>query len=31
MFLEVLNAYILGEIALEELEERIDRFEYLKI
>ena len=29
VFLEVLNSYILGEITLEELEERIDRFEYL--
>ncbi len=29
MFLEVLNSYIFGEITLEELEERIDRFEYL--
>ena len=31
VFLEVLNSYIFGEITLEELEERIDRFEYLKI
>ena len=30
-FLEVLNSYIFGEITLEELEERIDRFEYLEI
>ena len=29
VFLEVLNSYIFGEITLEELEERIDRFEYL--
>lgn len=29
MFLEVLSSYIFGEITLEELEERIDRFEYL--
>ena len=29
MFLEVLNSYIFGEITLEELEERIDRFENL--
>lgn len=28
-FLEVLNSYIFGEITLEEMEERIDRFEYL--
>lgn len=31
VFLEALNSYIFGEITLEELEERIDRFEYLKI
>ena len=31
VFLEVLNAYIFGEITLEEMEQRIDRFEYLKI
>lgn len=30
-FLEVLNSYICGEMTLEELEKRIDRFEYLKI
>ena len=30
MFLEVLNSYICGEMTLEELEERIDRFEYLE-
>ncbi|MBO5259938.1 MAG: antitoxin VbhA family protein [Agathobacter sp.] len=30
LFEEVLNAYILGEITLEELEKRIDRFEYLE-
>lgn len=30
-FLEVLNSYIFGEITLEELEERIDRFKYLEI
>lgn len=30
-FLEVLNSYICGEMTLEELEERIDRFEYLEI
>ena len=29
-FLEVLNSYIYGEMTLEELEERIDRFEYLE-
>ena len=29
LFLEVLNSYIFGEITLEEMEERIDRFEYL--
>ena len=29
-FLEVLNSYIFGEISLEEMEERIDRFEYLR-
>ena len=28
-FLEVLESYILGQITLEELERRIDRFEYL--
>ena len=31
LFLEVLDSYILGKITLEEMEERIDRFEYLKI
>jgi len=30
LFEEVLNAYILGEITLEELENRIDRFEYIE-
>ena len=30
-FLGVLNSYIFGEITLGEMEERIDRFEYLKI
>ena len=30
VFLEVLNSYICGEMTLEELEERIDRFEYLE-
>ena len=29
VFLEVLNSYIFGEITLEEMEQRIDRFEYL--
>ena len=29
LFLEVLDSYIFGEITLEEMEERIDRFEYL--
>lgn len=29
-FLEVWNSYIFGGIMLEEMEERIDRFEYLK-
>lgn len=29
VFSEVLNSYILGKITLEELEQRIDRFEYL--
>lgn len=29
LFLEVLDSYIIGEITLEELEEKIDRFEYL--
>ena len=28
-FLEVLDSSIIGEITLEELEEKIDRFEYL--
>lgn len=28
-FLEALNSYIFGEITLEEMEQRIDRFEYL--
>lgn len=30
VFLEVLNSYIFGEITLEEMEQRIDRFEYLE-
>ena len=30
-FFEVLNSYIFGEITLEEMEQRIDRFEYLEI
>ena len=30
LFKEVLNDYILGEITIEELEKRIDRFEYLE-
>lgn len=30
VFKKVLDSYILGEITLEEMEERIDRFEYLK-
>ena len=30
-FLEVMNSYIFGEMTLEELEERIDQFEYLEI
>jgi len=29
LFLEVLESYILGEITLEEMERRIDQFEYL--
>ena len=29
LFLEVLDAYIFGKITLEEMEVRIDRFEYL--
>lgn len=29
LFMEVLDSYILGEISLEEIEQRIDRFEYL--
>ena len=29
LFLEVLDSYIFGEITLEEMEVRIDRFEYL--
>lgn len=29
LFLKVLDSYIFGEITLEEMEERIDRFEYL--
>ena len=29
LFLEVLDSYIFGKITLEELEARIDRFEYL--
>ena len=28
-FQDVLDSYILGQITLEEMEERIDRFEYL--
>ena len=31
VFLEVLNTYIFGKITLEEMEEKIERFEYLKI
>lgn len=31
LFEEVLNAYILGEITLEELGNRIDQFEYIEI
>ena len=30
LFKEMLDAYIFGEITLEELERRIDRFEYLE-
>ena len=30
LFLEVLDSYIFGKITLEEMENRIDRFEYLK-
>ena len=30
LFAKVLNAYILGEITLEELENRIDQFEYIE-
>ena len=30
LFEGVLNAYIIGEITLEELERRIDRFKYLE-
>ena len=30
LFKEMMNAYILGEITLEELEKRIDLFEYLE-
>ena len=29
LFLEVIDSYIFGKITLEEMEERIDRFEYL--
>ena len=29
LFLEVLDSYIFGKITLEEIEARIDRFEYL--
>lgn len=29
VFIEVLDSYILGKITLEEMEARIDRFEYL--
>lgn len=29
LFLEALDSYIFGKITLEEMEERIDRFEYL--
>ena len=28
-FMDVLDSYILGEISLEEIEQRMDRFEYL--
>lgn len=31
LFLEVLDSYIFGKITLEEMEVRIDRFEYLKV
>jgi len=31
LFLEVLDSYIFEEITLEEMEEKIDRFEYLGI
>jgi len=31
LFLEVLDSYIFGKISLEELEVRIDRFEYLGV
>ena len=30
LFLEILDSYIFGKITLEEMEERIDRFEYLE-
>ena len=29
LFMEVLDSYILGQITLKEMEERIDQFEYL--
>ena len=31
LFLEVLDSYIFGEITLEEMEEKIDRFGYLGV
>lgn len=31
LFLEVLDSYIFGKITLEEMESRIDRFEYLGV
>lgn len=31
LFMEVLNSYIFGKITLEEMELRIDRFEYLGV
>ncbi len=31
LFLEVLDSYIYGEITLEEMEEKIDRFWYLGV
>lgn len=30
LFLEVLDSYIFGDITLDEMEERINRFEYLR-